>query len=120
MNGMGLKKILIVEDSENYQQKYINALRGKVDILSAYSLGEGEHLFEENPDVTLIVMDACVPGDSPNATALVTVIRRSFAGPMIAASSLPKYRKILMAAGCDYEEDKDFVVAKVIELLGII
>jgi len=75
-------------------------------VLSALTVEEAEELFSANPDVNLIVMDACVPGDRPNTFSLVQKIRQTYTGPMIACSSLKEYRRLLIEAGCDREASK--------------
>jgi DNA-binding NarL/FixJ family response regulator len=114
-----LKKVLIVEDSQGYQRDYARALTGKVEILAALTIDDAEDLFVENPDISAIVMDACVPGDDPTTPPLVRKIRETFTGPMIAASSDWDYRQELVAAGCDHEVPKGRVPAKLIEVLGL-
>jgi hypothetical protein len=114
-----LKKVLIVEDSRGWQSDYARQLNGRVQILAALTIKEAEELFAANPDINAIVMDACVPGDSPTTPPLVRKIRETFAGPMIAASGAVWFRKQLMECGCDHQADKDDVPAKVIEVLSL-
>lgn len=114
-----LPKVLIIEDERGRQLDYAEALSDKVQILEARSVEEGEQLFAENPDVALIIMDACVPGDEPTTLPLTRRIRETFTGPMVAASSDFYYRRQLMGAGCDHESRKDFVPEKVVELLNL-
>jgi CheY-like chemotaxis protein len=102
-----LKKVLVVDDNESLQRSLKNVLsRHGIIVLSALTIGEAEELFSANPDVNLIVMDACVPGDRPNTISLVQKIRQKYAGPMIACSSLREYRHLLIEAGCDQEASK--------------
>jgi len=113
-------KVLIVEDDKAWSELIRRGLGDKVLILFAHSLAEGEEVFRKNLDIDLIIMDACVPGDKPNAQFLVRDIRKTFTGPIIAMSSMPTYRKVLLAAGCDYEvEEKAQAAKKALELLGI-
>ena len=95
------------------------ALAGKVHILEARSVEDGERLFTENPDVSLIVMDACVPGDEPTTPPLIRKMRKMFTGPIIATSSDHSYRQQLMRAGCDHESWKSDVPKKVVTLLKL-
>jgi len=111
---------MIVEDSKAWSDIIKRGLGDKVSVFCAYNLIEGARIFEENPDMAVVIMDACVPGDEPNAQILVREIRKTFKGPMIAMSSMEKFRKVLLAAGCDYEvEEKSQAAEKVFELLGI-
>lgn len=112
-----LKKVLIVEDNKNYRRTYESALNGRVQMLAALSISEAEELFAANPGINAIVMDACVPVDTP--TTLPRKIRKTFAGPMIAASSDRDYRQELVHAGCDHEVPKGHVPAKLIEVLSL-
>jgi len=101
------KKVLVVDDNESLQRSLKNVLsRHGIIVLSALTIGEAEELFSTNPDVNLIVMDACVPGDRPNTFSLVRKIRQKYAGPIIACSSLREYRRLLIEAGCDQEASK--------------
>ncbi len=115
-----MKKVLIVEDVDRYQQQYARELQGKVTVLPARSITEARKLFSENEDSDLIVMDACVDNDeSPDTRELVSAIRRTFNGPMIASSGLPEYRDILVEWGCSHKASKDDVPKKVLEILQI-
>jgi len=114
-----MQKVLIVEDRRDYQAYYKRALDGKLDIIHAFTIAEAEAQFEANPDIAAIVMDACVPGGSPNTLPLVEKFRTTFSGPMIASSSAWKYRQILLKAGCSHETDKGDVPHILLKLLGI-
>ena len=113
------KKVLIVEDEEYKYDEWRRVLDDKVVLLFAPSIEEAEEQFTANPDLAAIVMDACVPGDSPTTPPLVRKFRESFTGPMIAISSLGSYRRQLVHAGCDHESTKDAMPAKVLEVLGL-
>lgn len=113
-------KVLIIEDSDRYQAIYGYILAEKVELLQALDLEGGERLFAVNPDVALVVMDACVPGGEINSIPLCQKIRQTFCGPMIAASARSDYREVLVRdGGCDYESLKDEVPLLVCELLGL-
>ncbi len=112
-------KVLIVEDKDYIQARWRQALDGRVEVVSAFSIKEAMDKFATNPDVVAIVMDACVPGEEPTTPPLVTKFRETFKGPMIAASAAPWYRKELMRAGCDHESQKDDVPQKLLEILGL-
>lgn len=114
---MSLQKVLIVEDDSFFMRIMAERLSGKAEVLQATTLGVGEQIFDQNPDLALILMDACVPGDRPNSMPLVQKIRRSFTGPIIATSSDPRFRKILLQAGCNHEADKQMAGLLAIELL---
>ena len=113
------KKVLIVEDEEYMYKRWCQELDGRVALLFAPSIEEAEEQFIANPDIVAIVMDACVPGDSPTTPSLVRKFRQTFTGPMIAISRLESYRRQLIQAGCDHESTKDAMPAKVLEVLGL-
>ena len=114
-----MPKILIVDDFKQWQNSWKRRLGDKVEILSAFTIPEADALFSANPDINLIVMDACVPGDELTTPPLVRKFRETFKGPMIAVSSDEEYRKELMRVGCDHESEKEHLPKKVLEILGI-
>lgn len=113
-----MKKILIVEDDQNWSGIIRRGLGDKVLVIQAFTTEEAETVFQKNPDLALILMDACVPGDRPNTMFLVKKMRKTFSGPIIAISSLSEYRQELIKAGCDHEVEKAKAAQKVLELVG--
>lgn len=112
--------IFIVEDSATYQSQYAAALKQQVVIVAARSLKEAHENWGSIQQVALVVMDGCV--DSRHyldSQPLVRKIRKTFSGPIIAASSSSEFRKELLQAGCNHEAEKQRVPAKVLELLGL-
>ena len=76
-------------------------------------------MFGENPDIEVIVLDACVPGLTPTTFGLIESFRKTFHGPMIAISSEEHFRKEMLQLGCSHQSSgKGDVVEKVIEVLG--
>ena len=116
---MAKPKILMVEDEDSLHKMVEEALGDRVAFLKALTLKEGQKLFRANPDIFIVVMDACVPGNSPNSQYLVRKIRETFSGPMIATSSVPAYREELLAAGCDYECPKESIPKMVLDLIDV-
>ena len=121
-----MKKILLIEDSKPvidiWKRLFDFYLKEeKLILIFAVSLDEAIQKFRLNPDVELIVVDGCIWGsdDRPNTQGLVSEIRKTFKGPMIAESSNEEYRKILLSAGCNYECEKDDVPKKVLRILGL-
>lgn len=114
-----MKKVLIVEDTERLHRQWREELGNEIELISAYSIGEAERLFAANPDITAIVMDACVPGSTPNTQPLVRKIRETFTGPIIATSGAAFYREGLLQAGCSHEASKNDVPKMVCEVLGL-
>ena len=114
-----MKKILIVEDDTYYYNEWRLELEGMVVLIFASSIKEAEQQFTTNPDLSVIVMDACVPGDRPTTPPLVQKFRETFSGPMIAISGSEQYRNQLMQAGCDHKSTKEEMSAKVKEVLHL-
>lgn len=114
-----LKKILIVEDLRHLHEMWIIMLKEKVQIISAFTIEEAREKFKDNPDITLITIDGCVPGESFNTEPLVREFRKTFKGPIIAASRSLFFRTLLKEAGCDYECSKNELPKKILEILGI-
>ena len=113
-----MKKVLVVEDDQHWSGIIRRGFGDKVLVVQAFTVEEAETVFQENPDLAAILMDACVPGDDPNTMWLVKKMRKTFTGPIIAISSNTDYRKELIQSGCDHEAEKDQVVQKVLELVG--
>lgn len=121
-------KVLIVEDLWPVQKFLQECLTTKVRVLSAFTIKEARGLFTSNPDLKLIVMDACVPEDAesprsyaPNTPLLVREFRQSFKGPMIAMSNVAEYQTMLIDAGCNYKRgDKVHLPEEILRILGIL
>lgn len=116
-----MKKVLVVEDHDKCYEIIAERLVGKVKIIRADTLQEGWELFQKNPDLDLIIMDACVPGDKPNAMPLVREIRRrGFDKPIIASSSITAYCNLLVEAGATHTVDSKNEAPKcALQLLGL-
>lgn len=114
---MGLPKVLIVDDNEELQECWQALLRRTVIVVSAYSLDEASELFQSNPDIALIAMDGCVPGDVLNTIPLVEEFKKTFKGPMVAISANDSFRVRLLDAGCNYECTKQRVPHTIKSLL---
>uniref|UniRef100_A0A7C4M586 Response regulator n=1 Tax=candidate division CPR3 bacterium TaxID=2268181 RepID=A0A7C4M586_UNCC3 len=100
-------KILLVEDEPIFANLIKNEIKKeRVTILWAENIAEAEEYFSQNPDISLIIMDANVP-NKLNAIPLIKEIRKTFNGPIIAFSSYAHYNDILFESGCDYKLLKD-------------
>jgi hypothetical protein len=99
-----MRKILIVDDDSggsiinNIQMNYDNK---KFIFIVATSLRLGWRAYQDNKDVDLIIMDACVDSEyNPDSMSLIVrIIDDGFKNDIIAASSLDEYNKMLMSAG---------------------
>lgn len=114
-----MKTVLVLEDGHLFQKEYESAWRGKLNLLQAFSIKEAEKFVADNPGIDLIVVDACVPGNKINTEDFVIKTRNFFTGPMIASSSEPNYRKLLMKAGCSDEAPKNEISFLVLKLLNL-
>lgn len=114
-----MKTVLVLEDGHLFQKEYESAWRGKLNLLQAFNIKEAEKFVADNPGIDLIVVDACVPGNTINTKNFVSATRRVFKGPMIASSSEPDYTKELIAVGCNYEANKNEVPFLVLKLLNL-
>lgn len=111
--------ILIVEDDAYYQDKYAKELGERVNIIAAYDIPTAREMFGENVDIiSLIVLDACVPGKFPNTIPLARDLKELTSVPIIAASSMPQYTLQLVREGCDYRVTKDEVPGLIMRLLS--
>ena len=115
-----MKKVLVVDDAEEFQEALgrEKGLKDKVLLISAFSIKEAVEKFTANPDIDIIFMDACVDEVSKIDTEpLVHEFRKTFHGPMIAISSLVAYRNMLIEAGCNDECSKDELLEKLFSML---
>ncbi len=95
--------ILSVEDEYRLQECYQLMLKGRVRVLSAYTVKQGREMFRAYPKIKLIVMDGHVPAHEGATTIdLVREIRASgFTGTIIASSSNVHFQGALIREGCD-------------------
>ena len=117
-----MKKVLIVEDEDCYIDRYTDALTGKVVLLFADNVANAIRMFDENTDVAVVVMDACLSsGSMPNSMPVVKHIREAgYTGDIIANSS--SFNRTLKAVGCNLEcwdGSKSLIPKQLIELLGL-
>ena len=98
-----LKKILLIEDEEAFYISLNFVFKKKTNFLHASTLDEAKKIFNENPDIDLIMVDGCLnPNGELDTPPFVKMARENgFKGKMIAMSSSEKFNKILIEAGCD-------------------
>ena len=117
---MDKKKVLVVDDDKSIHEFLATRMKDKVVLLKALTLQQGEELFNANPDISVVVIDACVPGNQPNSQWLVRKIRKTFVDlPIIAISSVNAYQQKLLLAGCSHECDKMSIPEKLLEFLNL-
>ena len=113
---MDKAKVLVVEDNEQWQAVFAGRYGEQFELLQATTIEDGEELFFANPDIGIVVMDACVPGDDPNSIPLVRKISKTFTGKMIASSGSSMFRQMLVDAGCNHQCDKHILIDKFLEI----
>lgn len=119
------KKILVVDDDRDFQEFFAEKLlrivsAEKILILVAMNLQEARRLFAENPDIDLIIMDACMQSRWPNTERIIKEFRVTFTGPMVAGSSSKVFREQLMGWGCSHNVERIlYLPEKVIEILEL-
>lgn len=117
---VALTTVLLVEDDSDARSRIVAAFKSdwpdSLVIHEAATVEVASELFQTHQaQLDLVLMDACVPGNSPNTQKLVGAIREAgFAGPMICISSLPRYGEELIAAGCSSYHSKRDPVSLVI------
>jgi len=109
------KRILIVEDDVAIIRMWTRSLE-KLEVISATSISEAKNKFSSfAADFAAIILDGSVlanPESEYNdalTLELAAKFRKTYSGPMIAASSDPDIRKSLMTSGCSFQCDKQFV-----------
>ncbi len=116
-----MPKVLVVEDFDYFFKMINRELNGKVEMLRAKTLEEGDNLFQSNPDVDLIIMGACVPGDEPNTMPLIRkIVDSGYQWPIIASSGIPPFTKKLICAGATHEIGKEGAAKLALKLLNLI
>jgi len=100
-------KILLIEDEEEIHNLIRYELKGGLDLVSAFSLAEGEKLLEDPNVYSAIVFDGCVPGNELNTIPLIQkVVKALYKGPVIAISSFEEYSKHMIEEGCTHISTK--------------
>lgn len=108
-----MKKVLLIEDDVSiidFYQAFLKT-KGGFQVIIATKLEEAEKLFfAHRESLDFVVTVACLRSGLPNTASLLReTIRPNFSGLVIAVSGNPSYRQDLLAAGADYEMDKNEV-----------
>ncbi len=78
-----------------------------------------EVFFARDHEIAAIILDGCIPGDSPNTIPFVHIARDvGFMRPIIAASSSGMYREWMVRAGCSHQAPKEQAAELVADLLS--
>lgn len=102
--------VLLVDDREDvihyYKQQLLETYN--ISTMSATTLKELDEKFDEySPEIDVIILDGCMPGDDLNTVDFITRARaEGFAKPIIAASGSPLYRQLMFEAGCSHKSEK--------------
>ncbi len=106
MTSISLLRILFVENETRIQdawrQSLLNSYEGVVESTHAYTLGEAINFIAGSvPDI--IVIDSCVPGDTPNTAGFIQEIRLTFPSVrLFGVSSVEEGMEYLVRAGCEH------------------
>ncbi len=103
-------KILIIEDDFPFfiaLEMKLKNIGCSIELIYAGSLEDGQEMFLRYKDnLRVIIMDACVPGNTLNSLPLISfILKEHFFGPIIACSS--RHNKEMMASGCTHQSAKD-------------
>jgi CheY-like chemotaxis protein len=90
-------KILILEDTPKIQEVYKLLMETRAELLQAFTVEEAYALYKQHPTVDAIVVDGVIDGEE-RGPMFVRHIRKTYKGPMVAASSTLNAE--LMRAGC--------------------
>ncbi len=116
------KLILIADDSQEvieYYEKWLHE-DGFVTI-SATTLQQLDEVFDASFDkIDAVVLDGCIPGDELNTLGFIErALTNGFTQPIIAASSVADYRKMMVKAGCSAESEKKEVPDVIWDLFNL-
>lgn len=74
-----------------------------MEIVWVKTIMDAERIVQESLDFALIVVDCCVPGDTPNTQELVRMIRATgFKKPIIAKSTVKSFSVALIKEGASH------------------
>ena len=117
-----MKRVLVVEDSDDDYRLISRRIvkRGLAQLIRARTLSEAIRFFSRDPEVNLIVMDACVNSDQPNTMPLIKAFQTiGYAKPIIAASTSSLFRQQLVDAGATHQASKIDVPRMALNLLNL-
>lgn len=115
-----LPKVLFVEDMKEWHLILGHYLNGEAELINAETIDEARRLFNENPDLKLIIMTACVPGSVVNTLELTREFRERFKGVMIGMSAIQKFADSLVASGCNFSICKVHITDNIQKILDVV
>jgi len=109
--------ILLIEDTESVFSTWQDQLEANGHEVHIATTPEKALTVFRERNWDIIVLDGCIGGHEFNCLPVLKEIRKSFSGPIVAASSDEELRASMMIQGCTHESPKPYVLA---ELRGII
>lgn len=114
-------KVLIADDLTWVIQDWESTLSEYgIEVVKATTIRELCEVFlAHEHEIEAIILDGCMPGDSPNTIPFVHIAREiGFDKPIIAASGLERYRDWMVRAGCSHQAPKEQAAELVADLLS--
>jgi hypothetical protein len=100
--------LLLIEDVISNQKKFIAVLQNIADITCVGSEVWARKVFNDNKEFDIIAIDACLTGDEVDTIDLIKFMR---------LTSMDKYNKMLLAAGCSHKALKEHAPGLIAALL---
>ena len=115
-----LKKVLIVDNRDDWQRRWSEALKEEAEVISAFSVAEAEEKFYTNPGIKAIVVCTCGFNDDemPITIPLIERFRETFDGPMIGTSCELLDRASFKREGCNHVATRFSMPYKLLSILA--
>lgn len=119
------RKVLLAAHEENTHRLWIRNLEmrcpfGSIAIINASSPEEVEKKLQENPDISVIVIEACFAGNFQETVPFIEKLQKTFEGHLVFASNVMHYRKkVEEHAECPHTSSIHSTHRRVIEVLGL-
>lgn len=117
----GSRKVLMVDDEADFHMGTRDTIEPHgYQLLSAYTVAEGQALFLDNQDVEAIIMDGNVGGRLDTLPLIRDIRSRGYLGTIVAASRELDNRVKMIQAGCDYNlSEKGHLPSTICKVLGL-
>jgi hypothetical protein len=114
-----MEKIILIESNYNsHHDVLIELFKGKLEIISVFSVEYAVETFLRHKDVSVIVLAARIGNrESTDCNLLAGVLKELFKGPIIAISELPNLVKEMIDAGCTDGCSRDRLNTLLLEVL---
>lgn len=98
-----ISRILMIEDEESVIKAFGEVYALTAVVVTTTTLIEAEVVIDNMANTfDIVIIDACLGGNSPNTLRLPARIRETkYKGPIVGFSSEPQYLGSLKGAGCD-------------------